>query len=108
LTSGTAEFLREDGLPHHNSFYIGRCVRKGKNTACRLASILMQIGWVASVAEQNSPRPRLNAANHAHRERGARLGSSVGLSAAGSARYGVWTESPDARNQKFWLLIAKS
>src|ERR1700722_2946204 len=47
---------------------------RGKTRACHLASILMQIGCVASVAEQNSPPPRLNAANHAHRERGADLG----------------------------------
>ena len=45
---------------------------RGKTRACHLASILMQIGCVASVAEQNSPRPRLNAANQAHREEGRR------------------------------------
>jgi hypothetical protein len=52
LEPGTEDGWAEDGLPHHNPFYIGRNVRKGKNTACRLASIPMQIGCWASVAEQ--------------------------------------------------------
>jgi hypothetical protein len=105
--SGTAEFLREDGLPHHNSFYIGCCVRKGKNTCLPPcvdpdANRMRRIGRGAKLT-MASPECRKSSASR----RGAGRGSSVGLSAAPSARHGVWTESPNGMKQKSWLLIAK-
>jgi hypothetical protein len=105
--SGTAEFLREDGLPHHNSFYIGRCVRKGKNTGlspCVDPDANRMLGIGRSKLRTALPHCRKSRASREGRQAWA----SVGISAARSARHGVWIESPGAINQKIWLLMAKS